>query len=141
MDEPMENTDTHLFYEDEDDEGYSPSCHMTKDRKLGINARGHVWEMKLKKWHHLTKFLAIDKEMERQIEKWGEQNHHPLVYMNILMEEVGEVSQAILQTEFEEGKKNWHDVREELVQVAAVAMSMIDSLDRNELKTKQWKSL
>jgi len=36
-------------------------------------------------------------ERVRQDIKWGEQNHNPFVWMNILMEEVGEASKAILE--------------------------------------------
>jgi hypothetical protein len=64
MDKPVENTDTHLFYEDHSDEGYSPSCHMTKDRKLGIQVGGHVIVMPLRSWHHLQK---EKEELERQM--------------------------------------------------------------------------
>jgi NTP pyrophosphatase (non-canonical NTP hydrolase) len=75
---------------------------------------------------------ALD-EQHRQLEKWGLQNHHPHVYMSILTEEVGEVAQAILKTEGEGQTKTWDDVIEELVQVQAVAMSMIQSIQRNQI--------
>lgn len=78
----------------------------------------------------------VDLEMRKQIDKWGQQNHHPYIWQNILMEEVGEVSKAILQTEMEGKKKTWDDVREELVQVAAVACSAIQSIDRNQIEVK-----
>jgi len=68
----------------------------------------------------------IDDERDRQDEKWGEQNHVPLRWYAILGEEFGEVGKAI----------NEHDLRqcrEELVQVAAVAIAFVESLDRNEL--------
>lgn len=84
--------------------------------------------------------LAIDKTAEgavydicaervRQDLKWGEQNHDPDRWMSILMEEVGEFAQASLQARF--GKGSPAAVREELVQVAAVALSMIECCDRN----------
>jgi NTP pyrophosphatase (non-canonical NTP hydrolase) len=82
----------------------------------------------------LDKFKPILEEQYQQIKKWGEQNHHPFVYQNILVEEVGEVSQAILQTEFEDTGKNYWDVIEELDQVMAVAQSMKESILRNQLK-------
>lgn len=71
-------------------------------------------------------------EMVHQNEKWGEQNHDPFVYQNILMEEVGEMSQAALKTKFENGDKD--KIREEAVQVAAVALAIVECLDRD-----QWK--
>jgi hypothetical protein len=49
---PMKNTDTELFYEIDGDY-YSPSCHMTKDKKLGINVGGTVIVKPLQEWHKL----------------------------------------------------------------------------------------
>ncbi len=86
-------------------------------------------------------------ERKRQDEKWGEQNHGPSRWSDILMEEVGEVSKAILEncgpglivtnpvglgfsdvipfsTEGEQA------VRKELVHVAAVAVAWIECIDR-----------
>ena len=99
----------------------------------------------------------IAEERNRQNEKWGEQNHSiidytsaycaswlyeryrtygasdarervdslsekdELTYMDILLEEVYEVIES-------RGKE---DIRKELIQVAAVAVAMIESLDRN----------
>ena len=59
-----------------------------------------------------------------QDEKWGEQNHPPVFWLAILTEEVGEVARAL-----QEGK--WGQYRDELVQVAAVAVAAVASLDRN----------
>lgn len=69
-------------------------------------------------------------ERIRQDNKWGVQNHPPFAWLAILMEEVGEASQAAVQATFEPGKKTWADYREELVQVAAVAVSMAECFDR-----------
>ena len=74
-----------------------------------------------------------------QEEHWGIQNHHPEKWMNILMEEVGEASKAVLESFPFIGDqikfKYWlSEYRDELIQVAAVAISAIDSLDRNEGK-------
>ena len=38
----------------------------------------------------------VEAEMQRQIDKWGVQEHEPLIWNAILVEEVGEVSKAIL---------------------------------------------
>jgi len=65
-------------------------------------------------------------------EKWGEQNHDPFLYLNVLMEEVGECSQAALQARFEGGDES--RIREEAVQVAAVALAIVECLDR-----KKWR--
>jgi NTP pyrophosphatase (non-canonical NTP hydrolase) len=64
-------------------------------------------------------------ERGRQDHKWGQQDHHPAVWMVILLEEVGEAAKEILE-------QNWEKYREELVQVAAVSLSMLDAFDRGE---------
>lgn len=70
----------------------------------------------------------IMQERARQDEKWGEQNHKPPVWLTILMEEVGEASQAVLHEKF--GGHAAENLREEMVQVAAVAVAFIEYLDR-----------
>ncbi|WP_353159321.1 MazG-like family protein [Myroides odoratus] len=74
-------------------------------------------------------FNEIKQERERQDKKWGVQNHHPFVWLGILGEEVGEVNKAVLDHNFD--GKTLENYREELIQVAAVAVSMIQCLDRN----------
>ncbi len=79
-------------------------------------------------------------ERKRQDEKWGEQNHEPSLWLAILMEEVGEAAEALLAAHFmphnsepKRGESNYQDMRKELVQVAAVAIAIIGSLERNQL--------
>jgi len=72
----------------------------------------------------------VIKERGRQDAKWGEQNHHPFLYLTVLMEEVGEASQAALQATF--GGMTWADYRKEVVQAAAVAVAMIEAFDRGK---------
>lgn len=72
-------------------------------------------------------------ERIRQDEKWGEQNHRPAEYLMILGEEVGEVNKAALESHF--SGKPLSDYRDELVQVAAVAVAMIECFDRNNPPT------
>lgn len=62
-------------------------------------------------------------ERVRQQEKWGEQNHNAPLWYAILGEEVGEVARSILERDPE-------NYREELVQVAAVAVAMVEAYDR-----------
>jgi len=71
----------------------------------------------------------IKKERVKQDVKWGEQNHAPADWLMILGEEVGEANKAALEAKF--GNKTLTEYREELVQVAAVAVAMIQCLDRN----------
>ena len=66
----------------------------------------------------------VMEERKRQDELWGEQNHDDRIWLAILVEEVGEVANDIN----ERSKK----LREELIQVAAVAVSWVESIDRRE---------
>ena len=71
-------------------------------------------------------------EKDRQKELWGEQNHNPHIYMGILVEEVGEAAQALNEFYFKGEPKELAHHREELVQVAAVAISAIECIDRDK---------
>jgi NTP pyrophosphatase (non-canonical NTP hydrolase) len=68
-------------------------------------------------------------ERGRQDLKWGTQNHRPADWLAILGEEFGEVCRAV----FEKDATNY---REELLHVAAVAVSMMECLDRDPWKNK-----
>ena len=82
------------------------------------------------KWDKIVSVLSeVEKERYRQEEKWGEQNHPADHYYCILGEEFGEVGKAICETPV--GKATIADVRAELIQVAAVAVAMVESIDRN----------
>lgn len=67
-------------------------------------------------------------ERVRQDARWGEQNHDPAWYGMILMEEVGEYAKAALENRFGDGPK-WN-MRIEAIQVAAVAVAIVERLDR-----------
>ncbi|HID5535285.1 TPA: MazG-like family protein [Klebsiella pneumoniae] len=81
--------------------------------------------------HFSTKAIgSVIAEMSRQDKKWGaDRNQHPFVWQTILSEEVGEFSQAILHDEF--GGHKAGTAREEMVQVAAVALQIIEYYDRH----------
>lgn len=68
-------------------------------------------------------------ERLNQEKRWGQQNHNPFVWATILGEEVGEVSKAIQECYFR--RASWLEYRQELIQVAAVAVAMVESFDRN----------
>jgi NTP pyrophosphatase (non-canonical NTP hydrolase) len=72
--------------------------------------------------------VDIIEERERQDTKWGVQTHNDHLWNTILSEEVGEVSKALLDHEFK--GKPVRDIRAELVQVAAVAVSWLECIDR-----------
>ena len=80
--------------------------------------------------HTKTEALKdVLEEMNKQDEKWGaDRNQHPFLWQVILGEEYGEVCQAMLHDEF--GGHAAGTARDELVQVAAVALQMIEQYDR-----------
>ena len=101
--------------------------------------------------------LEVLEERKRQDDKWKQQNHPPIEYCAILGEEVGEVNKSALEGHFgypykaigqdgytvrydpstEEAKlAHYREYRKELIQVAAVAVAMFESLDRNELNNQ-----
>jgi NTP pyrophosphatase (non-canonical NTP hydrolase) len=77
-------------------------------------------------------------ERRRQDEKWGEQNHDPLAWCAILIEEVGEAArEALNATVFggdpsvdERIAADLRELRTELIQCAAVGVAAVESLDR-----------
>jgi len=72
----------------------------------------------------------IQEERQRQDEKWGEQNHDDTWWLAILMEEVGELAQAMLHSSF--GGPHAGTERIELTQVAAVAVQWLEAMGRRE---------
>jgi len=94
----------------------------------------------MKKTKQMSRVLKdVIKERQRQDDKWGEQNHNPFKYFAILIEEVGEVGRALCdgidfkrkKVEFED-HKHYQNYRDELIQVAAVAVAMVECLDRGK---------
>ncbi len=84
-----------------------------------------------------TRDMAIDailRECNRQDAKWGKQNHSMEWWLLILGEEFGELCQAVLQFRFGGPYGHVQKIKLEMVQVAAVAMAMIECLERNGLK-------
>ena len=69
----------------------------------------------------------VKAEREKQIKKWGTQDHDPHWWIAILAEETGEVAKEVAEARI----GNWDPAkyREELVQVAAVAVAAIQVLD------------
>lgn len=64
-------------------------------------------------------WIIIQTERDLQDQKWGQQNHHPLKWLAILGEEVGELCRAVL-----EGNKP--QALSECVQVAAVCVAWLE---------------
>lgn len=76
--------------------------------------------------------VDIAEERRRQDQKWGTREQAFPVWLTILGEEVGEACQAALDYNFSPGPSvdTARRIREELVQVAAVATAAIEDLDR-----------
>lgn len=71
----------------------------------------------------------IADERKRQDTTWGVQDHDMADWYTILGEEFGEVGKAICESKLQ-GMGQPERIRLELVQVAAVAVSMLESFDR-----------
>lgn len=74
--------------------------------------------------------LDVLTERQRQDEKWGQQNHDAITWSAILGEEFGEFCEAALAERF--GGKARGDLRTEAVQCAAVALAIVECIDRNK---------
>jgi NTP pyrophosphatase (non-canonical NTP hydrolase) len=80
--------------------------------------------------------LDVAGERDFQDRKWGPQDHTPLEWLSILGEEYGEACQAANKAYW--GGKPWAAYRAELVQVAAVAVAMIENLDQREQESRPY---
>lgn len=77
-------------------------------------------------------------ERIRQDDKWGwPRNHEPSWWLTILAEEFGEFAREVCDRSFENGE--WLDnMREELIQVAAVAIAAVEDLDQQAEDKDLW---
>lgn len=107
-------------------------------RKLAAEYPDHPWlkrddaQVAMRMTNALASVLA---ERERQDAKWGEQNLDPFTYLAVLTEEVGELAQAALHTRF--GGPAAAGLRDEAVHVAAVALAIVECLDRGTWRWPQ----
>lgn len=74
--------------------------------------------------------FEVLEERHRQDVKWGVQHHSIYKWLAILSEEVGEAAEAMLDAERTGRADDIAHLREELVQTAAVAVEMVEALDR-----------
>ena len=82
-----------------------------------------IWtDEELKNLDHLIKM--VEAENRRQLEKWGTQTHQSYQWLCFLMEEVGEVAEAIAEADYREGDLN--NIARELIQVATLALKMAE---------------
>lgn len=87
--------------------------------------------------HTYEVVVEILMERVKQDSRWGVQNHNPADWLTILGEEYGEACKAALEARFPHyAKCDYGKYRHELVQVAAVALAMIECLDRNKGRSK-----
>lgn len=71
-------------------------------------------------------------ERGRQNDKWGTQDHSNGLWLTILSEEIGEVSTEMLS--MINGKALDHEnLKKEVVQICAVALAWVESLNRQKL--------
>ena len=74
---------------------------------------------------------AVIEERRRQDKKWGtNRQHHPVQWLAILIEEVGEANRAALEASFTDYNRtgDYSDLRIELIQVVAVAVATMESM-------------
>ena len=76
-------------------------------------------------------------ERKRQDNKWGEKNHKPEKWVAILGEEFGELCQSVVETIFDNPVPDggvyaggFDNIRKEAIHVAAVAVAMVECIDR-----------
>lgn len=70
----------------------------------------------------------VMEERKRQDAKWGIQRHPHTTWLAILMEEVGEVAEAMQKGMPSEKATDAADLLTELIQVAAVAQAMAEQV-------------
>jgi NTP pyrophosphatase (non-canonical NTP hydrolase) len=73
--------------------------------------------------------LAVEKERFRQNAIWGRQRHSYGDWLKILVEEVGEVAQAMQIGDVSYKNSDSDDLYKELIQVAAVAVAIAEQVE------------
>lgn len=86
----------------------------------------------------INKIIAdVKLESQRQIEKWGEQDHISPEWMLILNEEVGELNKAVLEDWFNfSGNGNMEECYKEAIQVATLSIK-IAVMFANEMEIRE----
>lgn len=90
---------------------------------------------------HMQRVLDdVKTERGRQVNRWGTQRLDWPVWMAVLTEEVGESAEAALEAHFDRSSPLEH-LREELVQVAAVAVAIVEHIDAIDAQNELPRSL
>ena len=79
---------------------------------------------------YIEKVLA---ECRRQDSKWGVQNHNLVEWIAILTEETGEAAREAVDCHFAHKDSSIEKLQEELIQVAAVVLQALQSIDRQKV--------
>lgn len=72
----------------------------------------------------------IAKERTRQDEKWGEQDHHPLMWFSIIGEEYGKMLRAFNKYSCEEDPNYYDEMQSKAINAAASCVAMLECIDR-----------
>lgn len=81
----------------------------------------------------------VRKERIKQDSRFGwPRNHSPSWWLTILAEEFGEYARDVCDKKFEEGQYV-ENMREELIQIAAVAIAAIEDLDIQDKEWEDWR--
>lgn len=73
-----------------------------------------------------TLIPRVETENDRQIEKWGVQDHSPFIWIVIAAEEFGELNKAILENHFQPYKVTPRDVIKEAIQTATLCLKIAE---------------
>ena len=73
----------------------------------------------------------VQQERIEQDNKWGIQDHKPSVWLAILMEEIGEMSSAIIKQDWKPLMQRDTNMEHELIQGTAVLKAMWECGKRN----------
>jgi len=69
-------------------------------------------------------FKLVDNENNRQLAKWGIQDHEPFTWLGFATEELGELSEAISAHKWRDGLVE--DVVDEAIQVATLCLKIAE---------------
>lgn len=78
---------------------------------------------------NMTIFAEVAAEVDHATDKFPQWPSDPLHAVAILNEEAGELNKAVLQRIYEPHKASVRDIRDEAIQVAAMAIRFLMSMD------------
>ena len=110
------------------DNQFTPGGFMGHTCHVAARMEGDRGRRNIERWYMLDLMSVIRAERARQDEKWGPlpRAHGMAKWLAILMEEVGELSQAVLQMESHDKAGDWAaNFEKEAVQCMAVLVAMV----------------